>query len=94
MNLVGYLIIFSIGVMLWWRSGVRLSRKYFWLGLGIMLVLWWGVWGQLAVADGWWTYSHRSIPLGYIGVVPAADLFYFFAGLGWYFYLCHKLDLF
>lgn len=79
---------------MWKFSGVRFNQKYFWVGLTIMLILWWGIWGQVAIFDGWWTYTEQSISLGHVGVVPVADFLYFFAGLGWYFYLCHKLDLF
>ncbi len=93
MNILGYLALALIGSVLWAKSGVSPRKKYFWVGLSIMLALWWVIWGQFAVFDGWWTYSSQSISLGHIGTVPAADLLYFFAGLGWYFYLCRKLNI-
>lgn len=93
MNIVAYLSLLLIGVILWYRSGVSPTQKYFWIALAVLLVIWWGIWGQVAVYDGWWTYSAENITFGYVGHVPAADLLYFFAGLGWYLYLSRKLDL-
>lgn len=93
MNLVSYSVLLVIGTIMWWRSGVLPTQKYFLIGFGITLVVWWFVWGQIAVYDQWWIYNDNNVG-GLIGMVPAADMIYFLAGLGWFFYLCHKLELF
>lgn len=94
MNILPLIILCTIGGILWWRSGVVPTRKYFLVGIVIMFLLWWGIWGQVAVFDQWWVYNSRNTAGFYIGVIPAADILYFIAGLGWYLYFSRKLDLF
>lgn len=94
MNLAGYIVLMVIGGTLWLRSGVSIKTRQFWVGFGTLFVIWWVIWGQIAVSDGWWLYSSGSLSLGHLGAVPAADLFYFLGGLGWFLYLCRKLDFF
>jgi hypothetical protein len=94
MNLIAYAVLLTIGGTLWWRSGVRLRDKYCLLALSVLLIVWWLIWGQWAVADGWWIYGASNVSLGYVGAIPAADMLYFVAGLGWYVYFCRRLELF
>ncbi|RJQ36716.1 hypothetical protein C4552_02370 [Candidatus Parcubacteria bacterium] len=77
MNLAAYGILLLIGLLMWWRSGVRPFERFMLLGFAVLAVMWWGVWGQVAVADGWWIYHERNIMLGRIGVIPVADALYF-----------------
>jgi lycopene cyclase domain-containing protein len=93
MNIVSLVVVFIIGLLMWVRSGVRPTQRFFLIGLAVSLIIWWGIWGQIAIADGWWVYDPKNISGGFIGVIPATDALYFLAGLGWYFYLCHKLEL-
>jgi hypothetical protein len=93
MNIIAYLFLMFIGGALWFYSGVGVTKKYFWIGLVVLAILWWGLWGQVAIYDGWWIYSSSSLSLGHIGTIPVADGLYFFAGLGWYLYLCRKLRI-
>jgi len=93
MNIASLGIVFLIGLWMWRHSGVRPTQKFFLIGLAILVFIWWGVWGQIAVTDGWWLYGPPNIIGIFIGAIPAADMLYFLAGLGWYFYLLHKLGL-
>lgn len=94
MNLIPLVAVFLLGSYFWWRSGVLPNKRYFWVGLLIMLTVWWGIWGQLALYDHWWSYGPANVTGGFLGLVPVVDLLYFFGGMGWYLYLGHKLDLF
>jgi lycopene cyclase domain-containing protein len=94
MNLISLGIIAIAGTILWVRSGVRPTQRWFLVGLVIMVALWWGIWGQVAVGDGWWVYGPNSVTVAFLGTIPLPDLVYFFSGLGWYLYSCRKLHLF
>lgn len=94
MNIASYLILLTIGVGMWIRSGMLPTRKYFFIGLGILAIIWWLLWGQFAIMDGWWVYNTTNINGGFLGAIPLSDFLYFFAGLGWSLYLGHKLGLF
>ncbi len=93
MNLASLGIVFFIGLWMWRRSGVRPTQRFFLIGFATSVLIWWGVWGQIAIVDGWWVYGPHNFTGVFIGAIPVADGLYFLAGLGWYFYLCHKLDL-
>jgi len=82
--------IVSLGIVLFDRPmdvahSVTTYTNFFLIGLAILVSIWWGVWGQIAVADGWWVYGPENIAGVFIGAIPAVDVLYFLAGLGWYF---------
>ena len=93
MNLISLTVVFLIGLWMWRCSGVRPTQRFFLIGFAVSVLIWCGVWGQIAVMDGWWIYGSKNVTGISIGAIPIADILYFLAGLGWYFYLCHKLDL-
>ena len=91
MNLIANSILFLICLPLWYKSGIHPKTKYFWTALVIIFTVWF-IWGQIAIADGWWTYNANNIG-GRLGYMPITDILYFLAGVGWFLYLLHELEL-
>ena len=66
---------------------------WFWVGFGIVYILWYVMWGHVAIADGWWVYTGENTAFGLGGFRPIFDSIYLFAGLGWYFYFLRWLGI-
>lgn len=94
MNLIFLTILFAFGVLLWRKSGISFISKSSLIAIGTLAIIWWFLWGQLAIADHWWFYNENNVALFYIGFIPAADLLYFFAGVGWHLFFGKKLGIF
>lgn len=94
MNVILYSALAVVGTVAWWRSGVPIFRLWFWMGFGIVFLLWWVLWGHVAVADGWWIYTGEGSAYGHNSLVTIFDGIYFLGCGGWYFYFLRKLEVF